>query len=88
MGEGRSRLHPDPPCHLGLLAQEGYRAGEAPSLTKPQPFPLRPAPRAQGTNLPGGVAGAFIPVSFQTLIIFLLWLRGQLTTNQLVCSWI
>lgn len=87
-GEGHSHPYPDPTCHLCLLAQEGYGAGEVPSLTKPQHFPLRPPHQAQGTNLLGGVAGAFIPLSFQTLTIFLLWVRGQLITNQLVCSWI
>ena len=49
-----------------------------PSLIKLQ----RSLPKAfsptQGTNLPGGIAGAFLPLSFQKLTPLLSWGRGQL----------
>ena len=71
-------LYPDPLCCLWLLAQEGLVARGTPSLIKLQ----RSLPKAfsptQGTNLPGGIAGAFLPLSFQKLTPLLSWGRGQL----------
>lgn len=44
---GESHPYPDATCCLWLLAQEGPKDGEAPSLIKPQHFPLRLPPKLE-----------------------------------------
>lgn len=85
VGEGPSSPISRPyvlPLAFGLGGPQCWRN---PVFDEASAFPSQASSPTQGTNLPGGVAGASLPFSFQKLTLFLLWGWGRLIpTNQSV----
>lgn len=70
-----------------IWAQEGQRQ-EKPGLGEASAFPPQASSQAHGTNLPGGVADAFISFTLEADCFLFVVDEGPADTDQLVCSWI